>query len=141
MPVAITAVGAGSCPGGGGPAIELTITPAAAVEGVPAGTPVRIHEMVELRLYVSEGRSWLGMRSVSSNENIQPLSGPVRQGDGLQLEYLSATGIPTGVRSDVRSIRFSLRGESEGTADFGAYSGEPIAEELSSQLVLRNANP
>jgi prepilin-type N-terminal cleavage/methylation domain-containing protein len=139
--VAITAVGAGSCPGGSGPAINLAISPAAVLEGAPPGTPVRIHEMVELRLYSSEGRSWLGMRSVSSNESIQPLSGPLRQGDGLRLEYLSEAGIPTGVRSDVRSIRFSLRGESEGTADLGAYSGEPIAEELSSQLVLRNANP
>jgi prepilin-type N-terminal cleavage/methylation domain-containing protein len=140
MPLAIIGVGAASCPGGG-PAIDLALSTAASLDALPAGTPVRIHEMMELRLYAAEGRSWLGMRSVSSNESIQPLSGPMRQGDGLRLEYLGAAGVATGVRSDVRSIRFSLRGESEGHGGFGAHRAQPVAESLGTQLVLRNANP
>jgi prepilin-type N-terminal cleavage/methylation domain-containing protein len=141
LPVAITAVGAGSCAGGGGAAIDLTVSPVTALEGLPSGTPVRIHELMELRLYQSEGRSWLGMRSVSSNESIQPLAGPMRTGDGVQLEYLGAAGLPTGVRSDVRGIRFTLHGESEANVNFGAHSGEPVTEELSTQVTLRNAVP
>jgi hypothetical protein len=96
---------------------------------------------MELRLYRSEGRSWLGMRSVSSNESIQPLAGPLRDGDGLQLEYLDAAGGVTSVRSDVRSIRLWLRGESDGVAHFGAQQYEPVALELSTQVGLRNAAP
>lgn len=141
VPVAITGVGAGSCAGSGSPGLDLTVSPVAALEGVPAGTPVRIHELMELRLYRSDGRSWIGMRSVSSNESIQPLSGPLRDGDGLRLDYLSGVGTPTAVRSDVRSIGISLQGESEGTVDFGSQSGSPVAHELSTQIVLRNALP
>ncbi|HET6837651.1 MAG TPA: hypothetical protein VFH24_06375, partial [Gemmatimonadales bacterium] len=137
MPVAITAVGAGSCAGAENPGIDLTVSPG--LEGLPPGTPVRIHELVELRLYRSESRSWLGMRSVSANENIQPLSGPLRDGDGLRLEYLGAAGVPTGVRSEVRSIRFALQGESEGAVNFGAHTGQPVAETLGTQVGLRNA--
>ncbi|HEX6433569.1 MAG TPA: hypothetical protein VFZ87_04985 [Gemmatimonadales bacterium] len=139
LPVAIAAVGAGSCAGGENPGIDLTVSASAALEGLPPGTPVRIHELVELRLYRSESRSRLGMRSVSSSENIQPLSGPLRDGDGLRLEYLGAAGRPTGVRSEVRSIRLFLQGESEETANFGAHLGEPVAETLSTQVGLRNA--
>ena len=139
VPVAITGVGAGSCAGSETPGLDLTVSPVAALEGVPAGTPVRIHELMELRLYRSDGRSWLGMRSVSSNENIQPLSGPLRDGDGLRLDYLNGAGALTGVRSDVRSIGISLQGESEGTVDFGTHTGQPVAQELSTQVVLRNA--
>ena len=139
MPLAIAAVGSGSCAGSGAPGIDLTVSPSAAVEALPAGTPVRIHELVELRLYRSDNRSWLGMRSLGSQENLQPLSGPLRDGDGLRLEYLSAAGGPTRVRTEVRSVRLALQGESEGTADFGAQNGEPVAEALSTQVGLRNA--
>ena len=137
--VAITGVAAASCAGGGSPGIDLTVSPVAALEGVPAGTPVRMHEVMELRLYRSENRSWLGMRSVGSNESIQPLSGPLRDGTGLRLDYLSGAGSPTTVRSEVRSIGISLQGESEGAAHFGERIGEPVAHQLGTEVVLRNA--
>jgi hypothetical protein len=141
MPVAITAVGAGSCASAANPGIDLTVSPGTAVEGLPSGTPVRIHEVVELRLYRSEGRSWLGMRSLSSNESIQPLSGPLRDENGLRLDYLNGAGVATGMRSEVRSIGVSLQGESEGTANLGAWKGDPVTEALSTLVVLRNAIP
>jgi hypothetical protein len=96
---------------------------------------------VELRLYRSEGRAWLGMRSVSSDEGIQPLSGPMRDGDGLRLDYLDAGGRPTAVRSEVRAIGLTLRGESEAAVTFGAHRGEPVFQELGTQVGLRNAAP
>ncbi len=140
LAVAITAVGAGGCAGGESQGVALTISPSLALEGLPAGTPVRIHEVIELRLYRSEGRSWLGMRSVSSHENIQPLAGPLRDGDGLRLEYLGGAGLPTGVRTDIRAIRLALHGESEGAAHFGARPGEPATDSLSTHVALRNAS-
>ena len=105
-----------SCPGALGPGITLTVPASPAVAGLEAGTPVRITEVMELRLYESEGRSWLGARSVSSGEAIQPLVGPLTTGSGFRLEYLDAAGSPTADRTSIKSIRVALRGTTQGTA-------------------------
>ncbi|HEU5305044.1 MAG TPA: prepilin-type N-terminal cleavage/methylation domain-containing protein, partial [Gemmatimonadales bacterium] len=69
--VAVTGVStAAACPGTAGPAITLTVPSTAALAGVALGTPVRIFEVMELKLYQSDGRSWLGARSVSAGEAI-----------------------------------------------------------------------
>lgn len=125
-----------ACPGALGPGITLTVPAIASVAGLEAGTPVRIMEVMELRLYESEGRSWLGARSVSSGEAIQPLVGPLTNGSGFRLEYLDATGTPTADRTSIKSIRIALRGTTEGS---GAGNSIPVEEELVTQVVLRNA--
>jgi len=124
------------CPGALGPGITLTVPASALVAGLEAGTPVRIAEEMELRLYESEGRSWLGARSVSSGEAIQPLVGPLTNGSGFRLEYLDATGMPTADRTSIKSIRLALRGTTEGG---GAGNNVPVEEELITQVALRNA--
>ena len=124
------------CPGALGPGITLTLPAGASVAGLEAGTPIRIAEVMELRLYESEGRSWLGARSVSSGEAIQPLVGPLTKGSGFRLEYLDATGTPTADRTSIKSIRIALRGTTEGG---GAGNSIPVEEELITQVVLRNA--
>jgi hypothetical protein len=125
-----------ACPGGGGPAITLTVPPGAPVAGLVAGTPVRITETMELRVYESEGRAWLGARSVSSGEAIQPLVGPLTRGSGFRLEYLDGAGAPTSDRTSIKSIRVALRGTTEAG---GAGSTEPVEEELIARVALRNA--
>ena len=139
--LAITAVAAGSCTGSGTPAITLSVSPTPALEGLVSGTPVRIQEVMELRLYRPNGRSWLGLRSIGSGENIQPFAGPVHDGDGIRLEYLNAQGMSTAARQEVQSIRITVKGESEGTADFGTWVGEHVPEEMTSQVTLRNVLP
>ena len=124
------------CPGAVGPGITLTVPANASVAGLEAGTPVRLAEVMELRLYESEGRSWLGARSVSGGEAIQPLVGPLTNGSGFRLEYLDAAGAPTADRTSIKSIRIALRGTTEGG---GAGNSDPIEEELVTQVVLRNA--
>jgi hypothetical protein len=108
----------------------------ASVAGLEAGTPVRIAEVMELRLYESEGQSWLGARSVSSGEAIQPLVGPLTDGSGFRLDYLDATGTPTADRTSIKSIRIALRGTTGGG---GADNSDPVEEELITQVALRNA--
>jgi len=125
-----------SCPGALGPGITLTLPAGASVAGLDAGTPVRITEVMELRLYESEGRSWLGARSVTSGEAIQPLVGPLTRGSGFRLQYLDAAGWPTADRTSIRSIRIALRGTTEGG---GAGNSAPAEEELIAQVALRNA--
>ncbi len=135
----IVSVGTGSpCPGAMGPGITLTVPAGAPVSGPEVGTPVRIAEVMELRLYESEGKSWLGARSVSSGEAIQPLVGPLSQGSGFRLEYLDAGGMPTNDRTSISSIRITVRGTTEGG---GAGNTIPVEEELVTQVALRNAVP
>jgi prepilin-type N-terminal cleavage/methylation domain-containing protein len=124
------------CPGAVGSGITLTVPANASVAGLEAGTPVRIAEVMELRLYESGGSSWLGARSVSSGEAIQPLVGPLTNGSGFRLEYLDATGTPTVDRTSIKSIRIALRGTTEAG---GAGNSIPVEEELVTQVVLRNA--
>jgi hypothetical protein len=125
-----------SCPGALGPGITLTVPASPVVAGLEAGTPVRITEVMELRLYESEGLSWLGARSVSSGETIQPLVGPLTSESGFRLEYLDTAGKPTTDRTSIKSIRVALRGATQGG---GTGSGPPVEEELLAQVTLRNA--
>jgi hypothetical protein len=123
------------CPGGLGAGITLTLSGDAPAEIPEAGTPVRIAELMELRLYQSEGQSWLGARSVSTGEAIQPLVGPLAA-HGFQLEYLSAAGTATADRTRIKSIRATLRGTTGGS---GTGRNAPVVEELVTQVTLRNS--
>jgi hypothetical protein len=126
----------GSCPGAAAPAISLTLAGSIPVGGLPAGTPVRIHEAMQLASYRSEGRSWLGMRSLSSAEAIQPLFGPLAEVEGVRLDFTDLSGAPTLVPEAVKSITITVRGVSSGLA--GPGSGA-LAESLTTQVGLRNA--
>jgi prepilin-type N-terminal cleavage/methylation domain-containing protein len=125
----ITGVGNAACPGGVGLGITLTIPSAGAETGVEVGSPVRIVEVMELRLYQSEGKSWLGARSVSAGEPIQPVVGPLDDARGFRLEYLSGAGIPTTDLGSIKSVKVTLRGRMDGR----------LEEELVTQVTLRNA--
>lgn len=131
LPLAITDVSTTArCPGGE-PGITLAVSNGAALVDAPPGTPVRISEIMEVKLYGSEGKSWLGARSVSAEEAIQPLLGPLRNDDGFRLEYLSASGDPTWDPDVVESIRITLRAAGE--------RATPREEELVTRVALRNA--
>jgi hypothetical protein len=140
LPLPITQVSPGTpCPGGG-PSIALTVPSTALLADVPTGTPVRVYEIMELKLYRSEGRSWLGARSVSAGEAIQPVVGPLTDGNGFQLEYLDGGGSATNDVTAVKSIRVTLRGISERLVRAGGGQPKPVEEELSTQVSLRNAS-
>ena len=142
LPFAITVVStATACPGGRGPGMTLTTGVSGALPPVEVGTPVRIYEVMELRLYRSDGEFWLGARSVSSGENIQPMAGPLTQANGLLLEYLDRLGGRTGDLTAVGSIGVTVRGISQGAVHASGDQG-PLAriqEELVTQVTLRNA--
>lgn len=136
IPLGITAVTTSlSCPGAIGPGITLTTS---AVTGPPeatAGTPVRILELMELKTYQSEGQWWLGIRSVSSAEAIQPLVGPVDGADGFRLSYLNSDGTPSSDPNAIAGIGIKLRGVNEELR----YSRAAAAvEELTNLVTLHN---
>jgi hypothetical protein len=125
---------AGCSPGGG---ITLTTSSTVAIPGAAAGTPVRFYETMELRLYQSDGLWWLGARSVNTGEAIQPFMGPLSGADGMRLEYLGGNGLPVTTSGEIKSIALTIRGGTEGPS-IGS-DGQPLTEQLTTQVVLRNA--
>jgi hypothetical protein len=110
----VTGVAGGTC-ADGTMAIALTTaweSPAlagVAMGRIAVGGPVGIFETMEIQYYAQDGRMWLGMRSLSRGEAIQPLLGPLT---AFSLGYLDREGRATAVRTDVRTISLALRGES-----------------------------
>jgi Tfp pilus assembly protein PilW len=139
QPVAITAVSnLASCAGTVEPGLTLTVSPSSSLVGLSAGTPVRIYEVMELRLYRSEGKSWLGMRSVSAGEAIQPLAGPLSN-DGFRLVYRDRAGRATEDLTAVSSIGIAVHGIGESQPSLNGATSDSLAEELVTEIALRNS--
>ena len=135
IPMAITKVSTTEpCAGESAPAITLTAVASPALGPIPAGAPVRVYELMELASYRSDGQWWLGMRSLTSAEAIQPLFGPLAE-NGFRLDYADAFGLATAVPGAVRSIGLALQGI--GSVPDPA-SGIPVVEHLSTRILLRN---
>jgi hypothetical protein len=128
------------CGGSAEPAITLSVPATSELAGVEPGTPVRISEIMELRLYRSEAMSWLGLRSVGSGEAIQPVAGPLSDG-GFELAYLDREGRPTADLASTRSIRVAIHAVPERQLSLGAADTSAIAADLAGQVMLRNAAP
>jgi hypothetical protein len=116
-------------------AIGLTTSAAAALAAAP-GTPVRFYETMELRVYQSDGRWWLGARSVDTGEAIQPVAGPLDGPDGLRFEYRNGNGAATTDPGEIKSIVLTVRGTTENS--IAGADGEPLIEQLAAQVALRN---
>ena len=139
LPLPITAVSTSStCSNGLGPAIAISTSATTWSPDVVFGTPVRIYELMELKAYQSQGQWWLGTRSVSSGEAIQPLAGPLAGPEGFRLEYLSRNSSSTADPTAVAGVRITLRGSSEELRREG--SPAPVEEELTTQVALRNSS-
>ena len=140
QPVRITSTAAGNTCGGVA-AVTLNIDPA--LGAVPdVGTPVRTYEVMKLSLYQADGKSWLGAQSLSANEpSPQPLLGPLKATDGLNLSYLNATGGTAALKSDIKSVVLTVRGVSSGqvSASGGGTYKTYVQDSLVSQVALRNA--
>jgi hypothetical protein len=79
----------GVCTDGTGAAALVVPTPI--TDSLVLPVPVRFFEVMEIRLYQSGGRWWVGARSVSNGEVIQPVMGPVAS-SGLQFQFLDQGG-------------------------------------------------
>jgi prepilin-type N-terminal cleavage/methylation domain-containing protein len=137
LPVNITDVADSDC--GGAPAFRL-----ATADVIPASvkiyTPVRLYEVMELKLYSDAGEWWLGARSKSAGEvNLQPVLGPLTE-DGFGLEYLDSNGVETAVKEDIKSIRVTVRGLTDDAVRQGGSGAMGHPEDvLVTQVMLRNS--
>ena len=135
--VDITGVTASDC--GGNPAFQLA-TAAVIPAAVKIYTPVRLYEVMELKLYSADGEWWLGARSVSAGEvNLQPVLGPLTA-NGFQLQYLNSLGVATADEKAIKSIRVTVRGLTEDAVRHGGFGamGHP-EDSLVTQVMLRNS--
>lgn len=96
--------------------------------------PVRTFEIMQVKLYQSAGDYWLGARSVSAGETIQPLTGPLTS-NGLELVYQDSLNAPTTVADGIRSIGITLRGNTSLSVRTAGGSG-PLTRRTDSLLTL-----
>jgi prepilin-type N-terminal cleavage/methylation domain-containing protein len=136
----ITVVATGNTCPDGTPAYTLTMP------GLPApdvGSPVRLFEVMELGLYVSGGKSWLGVQSVSGGELAkQPLLGPLKDATGFYLKYYDQTGtVETTDPKSVRSIQLTIKAVTNGPVSTGGGSSAiaVVEDSVVSRVTLRNA--
>ena len=136
LQVDITGVASPANACAGAPGFILTVD---AVPAVPLNTPVRVFEVMELKLYQPDGSWWLGARSVAVEANLQPVLGPLTD-DGFQLEYLNGAGAITADLSAIQSVRVVVQGLTDDAvrAHGTAALGHP-EETLSTQVLLRNS--
>jgi len=109
----------------------------------PAGvTVVRTFEVMELRLYLSGTDAWLGLRSVSSGEVIQPVAGAFRP-SAVSFTYLDAAGMPTTDPYLVRRVRAVFHGitRAEGAAGAGARADLTRQDSVETMVALRGGTP
>jgi prepilin-type N-terminal cleavage/methylation domain-containing protein len=123
--------------GAGVAGYELTV--AAIPEDMPPNTPLRLFELMELKLYAEDGEWWLGARSVNIEVDPQPVLGPLTS-DGFGLEYLDSNGNETADKAAIKSIRLTVRGLTDDAVRAGGSGamGHP-EEELVTQVLLRNS--
>ena len=141
----ITATGNGTCANGDA-ATTLTVTrtdgtaiPAATLATIFADAPVRSFETMEMRLYESNGRWWLGARSVSGGAATpEPVLGPLTA-DGLVFTYRDRAGAQTATIASMRTLDIALKGQTDGTIATGLEALSIGEDSLTTRIRLRNA--
>jgi prepilin-type N-terminal cleavage/methylation domain-containing protein len=138
----LTGVAPSTCAGRSAIALSFAdisaLTPTGIVD-VTVGSPVRIYEEMRLESFTTAGQTWLGARSVSAGEALQPVLGPLAA-NGFQLEYFDGSGNPTGSATAVRAIRVTLRGLTQAAVSRGLGQANQIAQDcLVAMISLRNA--
>jgi prepilin-type N-terminal cleavage/methylation domain-containing protein len=132
----LTGVAPGNACGG---ALSWALTVPAIPAAVPANTPVRLYEVMQLQLYAdAAGEWWLGAQSVLDLAPV-PILGPLTA-NGFQLQYLDSTGVATADLTAINSVRLTVRGLTDAPVRTGGQA--PVArnqEALVTQVLLRNS--
>jgi hypothetical protein len=104
----VLAVGAASCDGESAVRIGTSVDTLTLeqLRGVPQ-VPARLFEAMQARFYSSGGAWWLGGRSESAGEGLQPLAGPFRA-TGASWTGRDSLGTPTADPSRVHSLHVEL---------------------------------
>jgi prepilin-type N-terminal cleavage/methylation domain-containing protein len=126
---------------GGVAAISLgTALDSASNADVLVEAPVRTFEIMELGQMSQGGLNWLGARSASAGQALEPVAGPLQAG-GLSFAYYDSLGNVTATLARVRSIQMTLRGRSDLSVRAGgtAATVQPVQDSLVRWVTLRNS--
>lgn len=136
----ITGVSASTCGATAAIALATTINTATTpLAWIVLDAPVRTFEVMELGVTAVGGQNWLGIRSVSAGQAMQPALGPITA-TGLDLQYFNAAGAATANAALVQSIRINIRGVTDRTVRAGGQSPLAIdSDSLAMRITLRNA--
>ena len=78
-------------------------------------SPLLISEVMEIRGYESGGEWWVGVRSVSAGEVVQPAHGPIAA-SGLRFAALDSAGLPALTPARTSHLMVVVRGRSGDSA-------------------------
>jgi hypothetical protein len=127
----VTSVGVSSCDAVAAIRLGTVLdTTGVVLPASPSLVPFRVFEVMQARLYASQGQWWLGARSESSGEGIQPLAGPFWATDS-RFFLLDSAGGPTAAPRAVRSIMARLVGGRPGWGGGASVAAESVAARFS----------
>ena len=110
----------------------------AALVGIALGSPVRVFEAIEIRMYASGPDLWTGLRLMATTQAIQPFAGPMT-GNGLSLTYEQRDGSPAAAGDEVTGVGFRIGVLTERAGGVGLIRGlAPRGDSLSGFIALLN---
>lgn len=118
------------CPGGGSGLLVPTGPLARPATGLRVGSPAAWFEIMEWRAYRSGALDWMGVRSVSGGEGIQPFLGPLQRRvgggpAGISALLLDPLGVPTA--SEPALIGLAVRGHTYAGAAAAGWASHHVA--------------
>ncbi|HEU5170193.1 MAG TPA: prepilin-type N-terminal cleavage/methylation domain-containing protein [Gemmatimonadales bacterium] len=124
----------------GRPGLTIPIADVAPGDSILLGAPVHTFEVMAYKLIQSDGRWWLGARSISAGEaGYQPMLGPLAS-NGFRLEYRDANGALTAVPAQVRTVEVTLLAESDSRVTGTGYGSQNIiTDSVVTRVALRNS--
>jgi prepilin-type N-terminal cleavage/methylation domain-containing protein len=137
----VTAVGQSTC--GGASSLRLsTLLDPVALAAASTGPlfPVRVFEIMQIKLYQSQGNYWLGARSVSAAEVIQPVLGPL-ESNGLAFTFRDSAGGLAARAVEVRSGEVMIRALAAQAIHVPAGVSQLLRDSVRAAIPLRNAWP
>ncbi len=126
-----------TCPDGSA-ALTLTV-PSLTVADYHVPGPIRFFELMQLAIVTTGGRQYLGARSISAGNALQPVAGPITSG-GLQFVFRDQNGAVTAVPAAVRAIDLTVRSQSSKPVKrlYGNTSGL-MTDSLALRVLVRNS--
>lgn len=126
-----------TCPDGSAAIAFNTVGVVVADYQVPG--PVRTFELMQLAITTSGGRQYLGARSLSGSNVMEPVIGPLASG-GLQFVYRDQAGAITTTPAAVRTIDLTVRSQTARPVTTpGGAAGTLLSDSLALRVLLRNA--
>jgi prepilin-type N-terminal cleavage/methylation domain-containing protein len=122
--------------------VAVGIAAADVVANAPLGNPVRAFELMQMRSYVSNGKTWLGMRTrpLTAGTTIEPVLGPLSgTAQGLTFTYRDANNATTTVADNVRSVQIALQPMSDEMVRTTGKYAQMELDTVTTRVSLRNA--